>query len=216
MNTFLLLLSKGLIAGFCYSLVSVTAGLYCAHFVVKRGWLCGFVAGAGIASVQLIWAFLAMLILDYSMDHIPVNPVIISLIGAGVLYVLAWKAYQTSKEPLHTPKTVPHQKLKAFLQAFPLALAYPLRTVGFAAILALLGTHRLAPYSIWQGMGTVIGVGIGALSWWTLITLAVLGLKQRISPTFIQLTRRLTAFGIAAFATGGLIVILIRAYLNAG
>ena len=43
-----ILLTKGLIAGFCYSLVSVTAALYCAHFVIKRSWFCGWIAGVGI------------------------------------------------------------------------------------------------------------------------------------------------------------------------
>ncbi len=210
MDTFLLLLSKGLIAGFCYSLVSVTAGLYCAHFVVKRGWLCGFVAGLGIASVQLLWAGIAIFLLDISMDHLPINPVIISVIGAIVLYILAWKAYQTSKQPAHSLPDVPLQKLKAFAQAIPLALAYPLRTVGFAAIFILLGVHRIPPFNAYQASGAIVGVGIGSIAWWTLVTLSVLGLKNRFTPSFIQLSRRICAFGIAAFATGGLIIVLIH------
>ncbi|MCP5510094.1 MAG: LysE family transporter [Chlamydiales bacterium] len=210
MDTFLTLLTKGLIAGFCYSLTSVTAALFCAHFVVKRGWLCGFVAGIGVAIVQLIWSTLAIFLLDISMDHFPIDPLLVSIIGATILYILAWKAFQMSKEPVHSPPEVPHQKLKAFAQAIPLALAYPLRTVGFAAIFILLGVHKIAPFDAFQGSGAVIGVGLGSLTWWVIVTLSVLGLKDRFTPAFIKLSRRISAFGIAAFATGGLVTVLIH------
>ncbi len=213
MDIFFALFTNGLIAGFCYSLISVTAALYCAHFVVKRGWLCGFVAGTGIALVQLLWAGLALWALDFSVDYINFNPFIVALLGAGILYLLAWRSYQMSKEPLHTPKAVPLQKLKAFGQAIPLALAYPLRIVGFGAIFLLLGVHNLAPYSSTQGMGALLGVGLGSMCWWTLITLAAYGLREKISPRSIRFLRRLTAYGIAAFATGGLIIVLVKYYL---
>ncbi|MCB1117218.1 MAG: LysE family transporter [Chlamydiia bacterium] len=210
MDLFVLLFSKGLIAGFCYSIVSVTAALYCAHFVIKRSWICGMAAGFGITLVQILWSAIALWALDLSIDSFQFSPIWVALIGAGILYLLAFRSYQMSKEPLNAPKDVPLQKLKAFAQAVPLALAYPLRILGFGAIFLLLGLHNLAPYSAFQGMGAVLGVGLGSFCWWTLVTLAVLGLRDRIPPRFIQMMRRLTAFGIAAFATGGLIVVLVK------
>lgn len=108
----------------------------------------------------------------------------------------------------------PHQKLKCFAQAILLALAYPLRTLGFAAIFAMLGVHQLAPFSAFEGMWAIFGVALGAITWWTLVTLAVLGLRSRISEKYIQFIRRITAFGIAAFATGGLIIVLVRNFTS--
>ncbi len=210
MNTFILLFSKGLIAGFCYSIVSVTAALYCAHFVIKRSWICGMAAGFGIALTQLLWSSIALWALDLSIDNFKLNPILVAIVGASVLYLLAFRSYQMSKEPITPPIEMPLQKLKAFGQALVLALAYPLRILGFGAIFLLLGAHNLAPYSAFQGMGAVLGVGLGSLCWWTLVTLAVLGLRDRIPPRYIQFMRRLTAFGIAAFATGGLIVVLVK------
>lgn len=209
-----ILLTKGLIAGFCYSLVSVTAALYCAHFVIKRSWFCGWVAGVGIAIIQMVWAGFALWALEMTIDYFTFNPITVAVIGAMILYLLAYRSYQASKEPLHTPRITPHQKLKAFAQALVLGLAYPLRIVGFAAIFVMLGVHELGAFSMWEGFGAIIGVGLGALCWWTLVTLAVLGLRKRIPPNYIALLRRLTAFGIAAFATGGLIIILLRNLLG--
>ena len=205
---------KGLISGFGYSIVSVTAALYCAHFVVKRNWFCGWIAGCGIALVQLIWAFLATLTLNLSFDHLKLDNVWVPMVGAAALYLLAWRAYQSSKEPLHAPEDVPHQKLKAFAQSIPLALAYPLRTVGYIAIFFLLGLHHLAPFTTKMSASLVLSVGVGALVWWTLICSAVVGLKKRVSPRLIVMLRRLCAFGIATFATFGLILALARNFLN--
>ena len=205
---------KGLITGFCYSVVSVTAALYCAHFVVKRNWLCGWVAGCGIALVQLLWAFLATMTLNLSFDHLKLDNIWVPIVGASVLYLLAWRAYQSSKEPLQAPEEVPHQKLKAFAQSIPLALAYPLRTVGYIAIFFLMGLHEFEPYTTKMSLSLVLSVGVGALLWWTLICSAVVGLKKRVSPRLIAILRRLCAFGIATFATIGLIVALARNLLN--
>lgn len=205
---------KGLIAGFGYSIISVTAALYCAHFVVKRNWICGWVAGCGIALVQLIWAFLATLTLNLSFDHLGLDHIYVPIVGALVLYLLAWKAYQASKKPLHAPEEVPHQMLKAFAQSIPLALAYPLRILGYIAIFFLLGLHRLEPLTTKMSVCLILSVGIGALLWWTIVCSAVVGLKKRVSPRLIAVLRRLCAFGIATFATLGLIIALARNFLN--
>lgn len=208
MTSTLFLFIKGLIAGFCYSFISVSGAMYCTNYLLDKGMKRGMVAASGIILAQGIWAFFASVILFFIEKGTQLNSPTFSLIGAIILFVMAIKFYSSQMVMEDDEKFMQIGNWNTFLEIFKLALNYPIRIIGYAAIFAALGVIKY-PISYWDFITSTIGVLFGTTIWWYGFMRIIEKAKKPLSPRNQQLLHR-----IAAFILIGLVVIgLLEIYL---
>jgi len=203
----LLILFKGFAVGFFYTFLSITGMVLVAHFVVKENWLSGMIASIGMITVQVIWAIIALVILHFSYNRLDPTNRSLSLIGSIILFLMAVKIYR-SREKAHHEEELKTHGLIVFGTGFLLALAIPIRILGYFSIFAVINIHAKEPF-IWEIRVPLIGVFLGALCFWIIFSLTIHHSKKILSPKTLQHMHKVSAFILIAFSIIGLIQIYL-------
>lgn len=175
---------EGLIAGYGIAVPVGAVAIMIVSASMQSGFRIGFMAGAGAASADFIYAVLAsiagMTVIEFL--H-PIAPVLRVLSGI-VLIVLAaftiWRGIRRDRSGGKEARTT--RPLSTFMQFLGITLINPLTVVYFTAL--ILGRDSSAQPEIAGLALFAIGAGMASLSWQTL--LAALGgiARNRLSRRF--------------------------------
>ncbi len=171
-----------------------------AHYIIGKGAKSGLIAALGVITTQIIWALIASLILFGFFKSINLESPIYTLIGSTILFIMAIKIYR-SREKYDQHDTISSNPLKIFAAGSLIALAIPIRILGYAAIFVALKIHFL---TLTESLLPVIGVAIGSLLWWSIFILSIKNSKKMISPKTLQQFHRYAALILIIFSLIGL------------
>ena len=175
---------EGLIAGYGIAIPVGAIAILIVNTSLQCGFRVGFAAGAGAATVDLIFATLAVVAGAAIVTILEPIAVELRLISGLVLIALAvyglWRGLKRTNSKKDA--LVKCSALKTYTQFVLITLINPLTVVYFTAL--ILGRGSYASMTLPDQIVFVIGAGLASLSWQTL--LAVLGGlgRERLSPRF--------------------------------
>lgn len=180
---------EGLIAGYGIAIPVGAVAILIVNTAIRCGFRIGFLAGAGAATADFLYAILASVAgaaLTVALKPIAVP---LRLLGGLVLIGIGcaglWQGLRRSGQQERTAESC--APLKMYAQFVGITIINPLTVVYFTAF--IIGRDAAAAgFSLAANLLFVLGVGLSSLSWQTL--LAVLGgvAGNRLSPRFQFLT----------------------------
>jgi len=199
MNVFV----DGLLAGFAIAVPVGAIAILILETALRRGFLDGFAAGAGAATVDLLYASLAGLAGQVLVPLLAPCASALRLLSGLVLVGLgAWGLWRglTAPRPaagvsLQPAALLPGGWLRTYGQFVGLTLLNPMTVAYFAAL--MLGQNARAPLLGLDRVWFVAGVALASFAWQT--TLAGIGAlaHRRLSPR-VQFWTSLLGNGIVA------------------
>lgn len=178
---------EGLLAGYGIAVPVGAVAILIVNTAMRCGFKAGFLAGAGAASADILYAVLAVAagaILTRALEPYA-SP--LRILGGLVLIALAasglWQARKRTSQPEIT--TAACRPLKTYAEFVGITVINPLTIVYFTAF--ILGKGRpAAGSSLEAGLLFVVGVGLASLSWQSLLA-AVGGAAHSRLPARFQL-----------------------------
>ncbi|MCB1110852.1 MAG: LysE family transporter [Chlamydiia bacterium] len=197
----LLLLFKGLCAGFFYTFISISSMILTAHYIIGKGLRQGMLSALGIIAVQVLWVAIAVLILVGLIKITDVDHPGFAMLGSAILFFMAIKVYR-GREKFDQHDSLSSSPLKAFGAGALMALAIPIRILGYVAIFAAIHVH---PQAAEMGIFPVVGVAIGSFLFWLIFSLSISHSKKMISPKTLQTFHRYAALILILFSLIGIL-----------
>jgi threonine/homoserine/homoserine lactone efflux protein len=193
---------EGVIAGYGIAIPVGAIAILIVDMGLRRGFPSAFMAGAGAATADFIYALLAVIAGATLAIALAPYARTLQILSAIVLLALGgyglWQAWQINAAQDSTPTPEENHALwRIYLRFLGLTLLNPLTITYFGAL--ILGRDAGTTITLFAQLLFVFGAALASLSWQTL--LAGLGslANQRLSPRFQRLTS----------ITGNLIVIAL-------
>ena len=176
---------------------------------LARGWRSGLVSGLGVATGDATYAALAAFGVAAVTTFLIAERRWIGLVGGVAIALIGLRALR-SPHPDPRPRAGEgnRQLAGAYGSMVALTLSNPSTIVSFTAVFAGLGLHVTAGWG--PALGLVVGVWLGSVVWWILLTGGASRLRERLTPAIIRGFG--FASGIALVAFG---VVTIGAALTA-
>jgi threonine/homoserine/homoserine lactone efflux protein len=197
-------MSSAFAAGFGLGfLVAAQVGpiwLLCARSVLRGRFAVGVAIGAGAAAIDALYAGLGALGAAALLQIDPVR-IGLGLVGAGVLAALGlrtlWSAFRVrlggeTVDEVASPR-------RAFLTSLGATASNPLTIASWAAVFSAASTADLVDTTP-RAAVLVLGVGLGTLTWFTLLS-AVLALgRRRMGPRTLTVVDVVSGSALLGFA----------------
>lgn len=193
---------EGALAGFGIAIPVGAIGILIIDTALRKGFRFGFMAGAGAATADLLYAGLA--VIAGAALAAALAPFATGLRLASALLLLAiggyglWRARQLARRSdLEAENPVLHGPLRTYGQFLALTLLNPLTVAYFGAL--ILGRDAASSLSPAEGFAFVLGAALASLSWQTFLAASGAAGRRYLSPRF----------RIYATVAGNLIVIAL-------
>lgn len=193
---------EGVIAGYGIAVPVGAIGVLIIDTSLRKGFRFGFMAGAGAATADLLYAGLA--VIAGAALAVALAPFSAGLRLASALLLLAiggyglWRARQLAKRPdLETESPIPHGLLRTYGQFLALTLVNPLTVAYFGAL--ILGRDTASSLGPAEGFAFIMGAALASLSWQSFLAASGAAGRRYLSPRF----------RIYATVAGNLIVIVL-------
>jgi len=182
---------EGVLAGYGIAIPVGAIAILIVDMGLRRGFPSGFMAGAGAATADFIYALLAVVagatlalaLAPYALGLRIASAIVLLLLGGYGL----WQAWQIDDQQVGKITTENNQGLaRIYLRFLGLTILNPLTIAYFGAL--ILGRDAGATVTTLDRALFVLGAALASLSWQTL--LAGLGslANQRLSPRFQRIT----------------------------
>jgi len=214
---------RGLAIGFAVAFALGPIGLLVIRRTIERGWLFGLLSGTGVATADATYAAVAAFGLTAVTETLVGIDRPLGVIGGAVLLVLAGRGLVAVRGPAPSPALAttpvaapPAAPAVATAPGAPqasragtwaamvgLTLTNPATILSFAALFASIGAGTGGPGG---AASVVIGVFLGSVAWWLVLTGLVAGLRARLTPGIIRGLNVASAAIIAAFGVAAIVI----------
>jgi threonine/homoserine/homoserine lactone efflux protein len=158
---------KGILVGLLASVPLGPAGVLCIQRTVNRGGLVGFLSGVGVAIADTIFSVVAVLSLSVVEDWVKGKESVLQLLVGVVVVIVGVRIMLTN--PLKQLRSYGKQQGSlwgALVSIFLLTI----NPINLLPVLFLVSLFKVSAGGIWSAAIVVLGVLIGALSWWFFIS----------------------------------------------
>ena len=199
-------LIAGLIIGFFVALPVGAAAVLCINRSIQDGFKAGFFTGLGVAIADLVYGFLAVFgLFAISGETLESQPV---LRLAGALCIMFLGCRLMSQTPISSNQNL-HQitTLKGIITGFIVTISNPMTIIAFVAALSYVN-YLIEQIDYIRSSLIVIGIFLGSLSWWTILSVISIKLRENLTSKFMRNVN--LSSGILIFIFGVFIVISIK------
>ena len=199
-------LIAGLIIGFFVALPVGAAAVLCINRSIQDGFKAGFFTGLGVAIADLVYGFLAVFgLFAISGETLESQPV---LRLAGALCIMFLGCRLMSQTPISSNQNL-HQitTLKGIITGFIVTISNPMTIIAFVAALSYVN-YLIEQIDYIRSSLIVIGIFLGSLSWWTILSVISIKLRENLTSKFMRNVN--LSSGILIFIFGIFIVISIK------
>ena len=199
-------LIAGLIIGFFVALPVGAAAVLCINRSIQDGFKAGFSTGLGVAIADLVYGFLAVFgLFAISGETLESQPV---LRLAGALCIMFLGCRLMSQTPISSNQNL-HQitTLKGIITGFIVTISNPMTIIAFVAALSYVN-YLIEQINYIRSTLIVIGIFLGSLSWWTILSVISIKLRENLTSKFMRNVN--LSSGILIFIFGIFIVISIK------
>ena len=175
-----MLLLKSFILGFSVSAPVGPIGLLCIQRILSRGKTAGFMTGLGASTANLLYASIAAFGFSIVSTFLIDQQLLLRIIGGVFLFYLGMKTFL--KKPAKTAASLEGESLiSMFLSTFLLMITNPVTILNFVAMFAGLGFDQKSS-TILSTMSFILGVFLGAITWWFILSSVVSLFRNKITP----------------------------------
>lgn len=170
----------------------------------------GLYTGLGVALSDTFWSLLAGFSVSYMISFLEKYQTLIQIIGAVILFMLGLFIFNSHPiQALRKFKRKGTNPLQCFISAMLLALSNPIIVLAYIAVFAGLKLHYhvnqlLTPLSF------SLGFFIGALSWWTIISLIITRLKHHFNLRILWWFNKISGIAIMLFIVVTTIIVIVK------
>jgi len=182
--------------GFFVALQLGPMSLFLIRSTLRRGWAVGLAIGAGVAVIDAAYATLGA---AGAVPLLTIGPlrVVLGLAGGAVLVVLGartlWSAFRVrTGGELDYEVSGPR---RAFVTSLVGTASNPLTIASWAAIFAAASTGSDS-----SALTLVLGVGLGSLTWTTLLALGIAAVRHSVGERGMRIADALAGVGMLGFA----------------
>ena len=201
---------RGMLVGIVASAPMGPVGVLTVQRTLNKGRWYGFATGIGAAVSDLIYAMMTGLGMSFVMDFIerPTTVLYFKLLGSILLFFFGAYTYYCKPATPHKSSGKRGSLWHNMFTGFAITASNPLIVFLFLALFARVG-FVVPDHPIEQASGYV-GVLLGAIVWWLILTTALNRLGSRFDMNTISLLNRLLGLLVMVASTVGLFYTLFR------
>jgi len=201
----MLFLIKGIILGFSIAAPVGPIGLLCIRRTLANGMGNGFISGLGAATADALYGFIAALGISTVSIFLVDHQSYLRLIGGVFLLYLGYTTFKSM--PAEVAANASGEGLiGAYASTLFLTITNPMTIMSFAAVFAGLGLGATGENYI-SSFFLIIGVFIGSMLWWLILSGMVTVLRHNLDGKRLQLVNQLSGLIITGFGIFSLISI---------
>ncbi len=186
---------KGIVLGFAIAAPVGPIGILCIKRTLQFGRLSGLFSGIGAAVADAIYAVVAAFGLTAVSDVLIAYKTWIQGFGAFFLVYLGVRTFRAKIQD--SSVIVSHSTLIGdFLSTFALTITNPMTILSFVAVFAGLGFSGSAG----TGVSLVLGVFVGSVVWWLLLSEGITFFRKKISRNLMWWINRAAGLLMIGFA----------------
>lgn len=181
---------EGALAGFGIAIPVGAISVLIVDLGLRRGFRAAFMAGAGAATVDLLFASLAGLAGEVLSNALaPIANGLKLFSGVVLLGMAAYGLWRTWKPPVHEGEdsAAENGHLSTYLRFVGLTFINPLTVVYFSAL--ILGGEMGDVVTAGDRIAFVLGAGLASFSWQTILAGIGTLAGKNLSPRFKRITR---------------------------
>ena len=201
----MLFLIKGIVLGFSIAAPVGPIGLLCIRRTLTNGMGNGFISGLGAATADAIYGLIAALGISAVSIFLVDHQFYLRLMGGVFLLYLGYTTFRSM--PAEVAANANGEGLiGAYASTLFLTITNPMTIMSFAAVFAGLGVGAIGESYI-SSFSLVIGVFIGSMLWWLLLSGMVNVLRHHLDSKYLKWVNQLSGLIIASFGIVSLISI---------
>lgn len=194
----------GFITGFLIALPLGPVAALCIRTTVERGWAAGFATGLGVALADSIFGAVAAFGVTFIIDFLRNNIDMIRLAGGIFLLYIAYKTAQQHGATRNIPAAARQSLIAVPGMTFLVTLSNPVTVFAFIGVFAVLDIAADG----YNGALLVLGIFLGSMTWWALLSSGVNAFRARISDAAMK---RINIFSAGAIMIFGVFVLYAAA-----
>lgn len=188
---------KGFLVGFCVAAPIGPMAIFCIRQTMTYGLISGLAAGLGISLADSFYSGIAALSSNMINAWLKMYDTYFYMLGGGFLVFLGIKVFTSPIIQKGAPRKN-RKAIRSFLSTLFLTLASPMTTLLFIGMFATYGVFDRTLIQ-WEITQLIIGVGMGAMSWWIILTSFVHFMHTRYDIVIFRYINRISGFGILGF-----------------
>lgn len=193
---------KGLIIGFSIAAPVGPIGVLCIRRTLEYGRWIGFVSGLGAATADAFYGLVAGLGLTIVTRFLIEQQSWLHVIGSVFLCYLGIRIFFSKpSEEAAKAKGKGRNVFKAYASTFLLTMTNPVTILSFLAIFSSLGMAKNE--SSIAGLLLVVGVFLGSVFWWLLLSQMAGLLAKRVGNRFFKCVNYVSGAVLVAFGVYG-------------
>lgn len=203
---------EAILIGILASIPLGPIGVLCVQRTLSRGRMSGFVSGMGAALSDLVYAAFAVFSLSFVVGFVEDKILYIQILGVIIMVFMGLRIYFSN--PAIQLRKQNSQKTKLFqdfISTFLYTIANPLVVFFFVSLFAAFNVVE-STHTFLNQIIVIIGVYIGACSWWFILTSVVNLFRSKINLRRLYLINRIAGATIIILGIVAFIVWLVREY----
>lgn len=186
---------KGLLIGLVASAPLGPIGFICLNYAISQGFRLAILAGLGAALADVLFASISGFGLYGVTDWFQQNYLYIGTFGG--LFLMGLGIHLLRSHPIELQTHIDHKsEAEAFLSTFIFTLSNPVTILVFTTLICCYGPKAETTS---ETLAMLSGVFIGAMIWWTSLSLVGTYTRHHVSFRALNLTRKATAYGVILF-----------------
>jgi threonine/homoserine/homoserine lactone efflux protein len=190
---------RGLLIGLSVAATIGPMSILCIQRTMSKGFFYGLVSGVGIATADGLYGCVAGFGLTIVAAFLVQQQTWVHVVGGLFLLYLGIKTLLSKPAERAAQATPTTNFAGAYVTTLLLTLTNPLTILSFAAIFAGLGVGSGRQNNSMSALLVVMGVFLGSLLWWCLLTGGVSLLRTRFTPRWLLWMNRISGCVITIF-----------------
>jgi threonine/homoserine/homoserine lactone efflux protein len=195
---------RGAVLGFTIAATVGPITMLTIRRTLAYGWAIGFASGLGVVTVDTTYGAVAAFGITAVSDVLVAVARPLALVGGLFLIYLGIRTMRSQPvDPREADPAGRPSVVSAYASIVGLTFTNPLTIISFAALFVSFGVHGSAA----DAMLVVVGVAIGSLLWWVILTTTLAVIRHRLSPRTLRAANVvsgavITVFGMLALVKG--------------
>ncbi len=210
MEDFISILLRGIVIGLLASIPLGPIGVLCIQRTINKRYISGLASGFGAATADVVFATIALLFYSIVLPYIEKHIHLIKIVGGVLIIAIGLKLFfEKTTTKLRRNRQSTRGLVKDYFSIFGLTLsnpAYILVFFGWFAAFKIGDFH----FTLFTHIVMILGVLIGACSWWTFLITMVNLVRKRFTIKHIYYINKVAGIVIAILGAGAIFTAFVK------
>lgn len=194
------LLIEGIIIGIAVSIPLGPLGVLCIQRTVNKTWKSGFISGLGVATSDTLYAIIAGFSLTIIIDFLRQYEAYFKILGTAMVILLGLYIFLSNPaKEIQKFRRKGNSYVQDYITAVLLTLTNPLAIFVFLAIFTSYSIVLRMSHPI-DAILIVLGIYIGASSWWLSLTGIAYNFKHQLTISTLWWANKIIGMSFIIFA----------------